>query len=93
LALAVVLALALAVVLALALAVVLALALAVVLALASRYAKASALALSPRHKKGASAPGVCLPTIFQTHVISTEAAQLHRAAQWRDPCILLLLLL
>jgi hypothetical protein len=21
------------------------------------------------------------------HVISTEAAQFHRAAQWRDPCI------
>jgi hypothetical protein len=26
------------------------------------------------------------------YVISTEAAQLYRAAQWRDPCISLLLL-
>jgi hypothetical protein len=30
---------------------------------------------------------------FITHVISTGAAQFHRAAQWRDPCISSLLLL
>ena len=59
---------------ALAVAVALALAVALAVTLASGYAKASALALlSAQQKTGASAPGVCLPNIFQLHIVATEA--------------------